>query len=109
MALFQYRQEVDYSKQQAAFKEFLTDFKSFETTSEAAATEAIEGLNLDEDSSEYDFMDDAEDGGGAQRQRREPKVKYMQILQEIADRQKSSIVIELDDLDKVRLDLNNYC
>jgi DNA replication licensing factor MCM7 len=50
-------------------------------------------------------MDDADDGEGAQtrgaRRRREPKLKYMQILQDIANRDASNIVIELDDLDVV--------
>ena len=53
---------------------------------------------------EYDFMDDMEDEGtttrGARR-RREPKLKYMQILQDIANRDVSHILIELDDLEVV--------
>lgn len=32
---------------------------------------------------------------------REPKKKYMDMLQEVADRQRSEVVIELDDLDNV--------
>lgn len=102
MSLFQYRQDVDYPKQQAAFREFLTEFKTFESASEGTAAEAIEDLNLDEDD-EYDMMDDAPDGAaGQRRQRRDPKVKYMQVLQDIADRNRSDILIELDDLAKVR-------
>lgn len=102
MSLFQYRQDVDYPKQQAAFKEFLTEFKTFESTSEGAAAEAIEDLSLGDDD-EYDMMDDGPDGaGGQQRRRRDPKVKYKQILQDIADRNRSDILIELDDLVKVR-------
>ncbi|KAL1968521.1 hypothetical protein VTN77DRAFT_1731 [Rasamsonia byssochlamydoides] len=107
MALLQYPAPVDYAAQQEAFKDFLKHFKSFESASEAAATEAIEDLHIDGDrtSDEYDFMDDAEDGEGAQtsgrtaRRRREPKHKYMQMLQEVADRERSHILIELDDLE----------
>lgn len=106
MALLQYPAPVDYEAQKEAFKDFLQHFKSFESASEAAATEAIEDLHIDGDrtSDEYDFMDDAEDEEGAQRsgrtarRRREPKHKYMQMLQEVADRERSNILIELDDL-----------
>lgn len=108
MSLFQYRQDVDYPKQQAAFREFLTDFKTFDSSSENAAAEAIEDLNLGEDEDdEYDLMDDAPDGaGGQRRQRQDPKVKYMQILQDVADRNRSDVLIELDDLAKVRFVVN---
>lgn len=67
-------------------------------------------MNLDEDvgSEEYDFMDDAENGNGAQRSRRGaqqhgPKLKYMALLQDVADRRKDHITVELDDLDLVGL------
>jgi DNA replication licensing factor MCM7 len=72
----------------------------------------MEDLNIDGDrtSDEYDFMDDVDDEGagthGASR-RREPKLKYMQILQDIANREVSNIVIELDDLDVVRANKNS--
>ena len=49
MALLQYPAPVDYAAQQAAFKDFLLHFKSFESASENAATEAIEDLHIDED------------------------------------------------------------
>ncbi|EAW13889.1 DNA replication licensing factor MCM7 [Aspergillus clavatus NRRL 1] len=102
MALLQYHAPVDYAAQLDSFKDFLQHFKSFESASEAAATEAIEDLRIDEDgtSDEYDFMDDVDEanGGGARRRRREPKLKYMQILQDIADRERTNVLIELDDL-----------
>ncbi|OJJ46640.1 hypothetical protein ASPZODRAFT_66081 [Penicilliopsis zonata CBS 506.65] len=104
MALLQYPAPVNYGAQVDAFADFLKHFKTFESASEAAATEAIEDLNLDGDgtSDEYDFMDDADESGAqrsrADKRRREPKLKYMQILQEIADREKTNILIELDDL-----------
>ena len=59
MALLAYKAPVDYEAQLDAFHSFL---EKFETTKSASdeATEAIDGLNLDEDhtSDEYDFMDD---------------------------------------------------
>lgn len=111
MALLQYPAPVDYDAQQAAFKDFLTQFKSFESASESAAAEAIEGLHIDEDgtSDEYDFMDDIEEEDGrpgrTSRRRRDPKNKYMQILQDVANRDRTDILIELDDLDTVRFQL----
>lgn len=104
MSLLQYAPPVDYPAQTLAFKEFLKGFKTFQSSSEAAATEALEGLNIDEDrsSDEYDFMDDADETNGGTTRRREPKLKYMQILQDIANREKSHVQIELDDLETVR-------
>jgi DNA replication licensing factor MCM7 len=106
MALLQYQAPVDYAAQLDGFKDFLQHFKTLQSTSEAAATEALEDLNIDGDrsSDEYDFMDDVDDEGAdtrGARRRREPKLKYMQILQDIANRDVSNIVIELDDLDVV--------
>ena len=62
-------------------------------------------------SDEYDFMDDEDDGNAAQRsrrqeRRRDPKRKYMQLLQDIADRKASHITIDLDDLDEVCVKIN---
>ena len=86
----------------------MTSFKTSSSLSEAAATSALEDLNIDEDglSDEYDFMDDAVDGSVARpRQRgvgsKASKEKYMEILQRVADRKESEICIELDDLDIV--------
>lgn len=107
MALLQYHAPVDYAAQLDGFKDFLQHFKTLQSKSEAAATEALEDLNIDgsRTSDEYDFMDDAEDGEGAEtrgaRRRREPKLKYMQILQDVANRDASNIVIELDDVEIV--------
>ncbi|KAF9241006.1 hypothetical protein DTO006G1_9083 [Penicillium roqueforti] len=103
MSLLQYPPPVDYSAQLNSFKDFLKGFKTFQSSSEAAATEALEDLNIDDGTSdEYDFMDDADETNGANtrgaRRHREPKLKYMQILQDIANRDKSNILIELDDL-----------
>ncbi|KAJ5368509.1 DNA replication licensing factor MCM7 [Penicillium cataractarum] len=103
MALLQYQAPVDYAAQLDGFKDFLQHFKTLQSSSEAAATEAMEDLNIDGNrtSDEYDFMDDVDDEGAetrGARRRKEPKLKYMQILQDIANRDASNIVIELDDL-----------
>jgi DNA replication licensing factor MCM7 len=104
MALNQYPAPVDYAGQLDAFKDFLKHFKSSESASASAATEAIEDLHIDEDgtSDEYDFMDDVNEGNaqsrGARRRNREQKLKYMQMLQDVADRERADVLIELDDL-----------
>ena len=93
----------------AQFEEFLTSFKSSASASEASATNAFRDLIIDEDglSDEYDFMDDVADGNGGTRSNqrrtneRNPKKKYMEMLQKVADRHTSEVVIELDDLDAV--------
>ena len=54
-------------------------------------------------------MEDAAEGTAAPRtnrrgdSNRDPKLKYMEILQDVADRKVSEICIELDDLDIVSL------
>lgn len=106
MSLLNYPAPVDYAKQLDGFKDFLQHFKTFQSTSEMAATEAMEELNIDGGgtSDEYDFMDDVEDEGRqtrGTRRHREPKLKYMQVLQDIANREKSHILVELDDLEVV--------
>ncbi|KAI9747517.1 MAG: Mcm2-7 hexameric complex component [Lichina confinis] len=104
MALLTCKNLVNYGEQQAAFERFLTEFKSSSSTSAAAATSALQDLNIaDEDhlSDEYDFMDDA-DGAEATRRRRtrgDPKTKYMETLQGVADRTVSEVLVELDDLE----------
>lgn len=96
--------------QPAAFEDFLRSYKS----STAQATNALEDLHIEEDglSDEYDFMDDVEDGAGQGDRRadrgRSPKVKYMKILQDVADRASSQILIELDDLDAVGIVLQDH-
>ena len=86
----------------AAFEDFLQNYKS--TTTDL---DALEDLNLDGDgtSDEYDFMDDVA-GDKETRQRtsrtRQPKRKYMEMLQNVVDRKIKEVTIELDDLDNVR-------
>lgn len=102
MALLTHKSLVNYVEQQAAFEDFLQTFKSSATE----AVEQLEGLNLGEDglSDEYDFMDDVDDRTSTQRSRRQgrsrnPKPKYMQMLQDVADRVTSEILIDLNDLE----------
>ena len=123
MALFNERQIVNYEQQQglhthtrpkhhtrtdraqcvAAFEDFLQNFKSSSTE----AAEQLEGLNINEDdlSDEYDMMDDSDDpapAGTQGRNRSRPsKQKYMQILQEVSDRDREDITIDLNDLETV--------
>ena len=107
MALLQYRAPVNYEAQIEAFRDFLQNFKASASASEESAANAIDGLQLDDGASdEYDFMDDVEGQGqnGARRrggQSHRDKQKYMAVLQDIADRVKTNITIELDDLDLV--------
>ena len=120
MALLTDRAYVNYGEQQGArmpvachspdanqvwraadkFEEFLRDFKS--SSSEAA--ERLGGLRLTGDglADDYDLMDESDDpvADGADA-RRGPKHKYMDMLQDVADRVQSTIVIDLDDVDAV--------
>lgn len=104
MALLSWKAPVDYQAQLDAFQSFLDKFEVSKTAQEEAA-EAIDGLHLDGDhtSDEYDFMDDAEDEGtnNATNRRRPNTRKYRQMLQEVADRERTNITIELDDLKEV--------
>lgn len=43
-------------------------------------------------------MDDVEDGAGARTRGSKSKAKYMNLLQDVADRKKNQILIDLDDL-----------
>lgn len=106
MALLQYTAPVNYSEQKQLFKEFLENFKTFESASESSATEAIEDLRIhaDDDVDGDDAMeDDDEYGQQTTGRKREPKLKYMQVLQEAADRARNNVIIELDDLNTVSL------
>lgn len=87
----------------------LEDFlQSFKTSPKSELAGALGDMNIDEDdfSDEYDFMDD-EDGEGhntrrqVRTQAKTPKLKYMDVLQKVADRYEDEITIDLDDLAKV--------
>ena len=78
----------------------MRNFKSSSTETE----DALEDLRLDGDgtSDEYDFMDDADDTAAATRAQRrsatKSKAKYMNMLQDVADRMNSQVLVDLDDL-----------
>lgn len=84
---------------------------TFKSQGSGDATEALQDLRLDggaNDSDEYDFMDDAEDSEdrAAQRAAATPgKYGYQRMLQEIADRTRNHIYIDLDDLDQASAQL----
>ncbi|KAI9782176.1 MAG: Mcm2-7 hexameric complex component [Peltula sp. TS41687] len=104
MALLTYKAIVNYDEQQAAFEEFLTSFKSASAVTESSAANALQDLHIDDEdlSEDYDFMDDVDGATRPQRRQRsphQPKVKYMEVLQQVADRTTSEILIELDDLE----------
>lgn len=85
----------------AAFEDFLRSFKSSSTE----AADALDSLDLNEhdEDDEYDFMDETEEDG-AQRRGTRPtrsKAKYMNVLQDVADRKVDHIVIDLDDVEQV--------
>jgi DNA replication licensing factor MCM7 len=63
-------------------------------------------MNIDDDiSDEYDFAESDEEAQEARRAARKqpsmPHNKYMDILQEVANRQRDEVTIELDDLFEV--------
>ncbi|KAK4165773.1 DNA replication licensing factor mcm7 [Cladorrhinum sp. PSN259] len=103
MALLQMTAPVNYEVHQAAIESFLTDFK---TSPQETITHALGNINIDEDdiSDEYDFMDEDDDGEQQRRraqdkaQKRAPRHKYKDMLQELADRKTNEAVIELDDI-----------
>lgn len=86
----------------AAFEDFLLNYKSTQTDLDLA----VQDLNIDGDNSseEYDMLDDVTGGKDARQpngQYKEPKRKYMDMLQKVADREVDEVTIELDDLDNV--------
>lgn len=84
----------------AALEDFLKTFKG-----STLEEDGLEELNLqdgDGESEDYDFMDDADNGTAPTRRRdQHGKVKYMKLLQQVADRKTAQIIIELDDLEQV--------
>ena len=94
----------------AAFEDFLLNYKSVQSDLDRA----VQDLNIDGDdtSDEYDFMDDVAGGKEARQpngQHKEPRVKYMDMLQKVADRELDEVTIELDDLDDVGSSVRETC
>jgi DNA replication licensing factor MCM7 len=98
-----------------AFQDFLKSFKST-TSTEAAARDALSHLNMDDEDIDVDDTPrrrSARKNARGSRKRQaatpEPKLKYMEQLQEVANRERTSITIELEDLSAVRSRFNNPC
>ena len=112
MALLNYRAPVDYAAQTDAFRDFLENFKTSQSNSEDAAADAIDDLNIngDDGSDEYDFMDDVAQDGGAERRSRckhGVKRKYFEMLQDVANRDRNNVLVELDDLQEYEQSIGN--
>ncbi|EQL01265.1 DNA replication licensing factor mcm7 [Ophiocordyceps sinensis CO18] len=100
MALREFKAPVNYEKQQKAFEDFLTGFK---TSPEHTIATAMGNVTIDDHdiSDDDDFMDEhqsAERRRQEKERRREPHHKYKDVLQELADRTANEIVIDLDDV-----------
>jgi DNA replication licensing factor MCM7 len=66
----------------------------------------LEGLNLNgdgEEEEEYDMVDDSDDPApdGIQTRNGQSKIKYMKQLQEVANRLRDGILIDLNDVEAV--------
>jgi DNA replication licensing factor MCM7 len=95
----------------AAFESFLSDFKA---SPQETITTALGNINIAEDdlSDDDDFMDE-DDNAQQQQQRRQkkapkqpPRHKYKDMLQQLADRKITELVIDLDDLQSYEQDLS---
>ncbi|KAH7272403.1 hypothetical protein MRS44_002911 [Fusarium solani] len=100
MALREFKAPVSYEKQQHAFQDFLTGYK---TSAEQTITTALGNITIGEDDldDDYDPMDeDNQDGNRGQdkERRRAPHHKYKDMLQQLADRVIDEATIDLDDL-----------
>ncbi|KAI1005553.1 DNA replication licensing factor [Podosphaera aphanis] len=103
MALLQFRAPVDYENQQKAFEEFLSSFKCAPAKTTTSYAQILDDLNDDEA-----FSDDSaliDEGFGEQTSRQAnvnrdtlPRLKYMEILQRVSDRDENEITVDLNDL-----------
>ncbi|KIH90858.1 minichromosome maintenance protein 7 (cell division control protein 47) [Sporothrix brasiliensis 5110] len=102
-----YKKVVDYTAQLAAFKDFLTNYK---TTPEHAITHALGNINIDDDdlSDEYEFVDETDEAAERRARekaaRRKPTHKYRDLLQKLADRQVDEVTVDLDDVSMFEAD-----
>lgn len=82
-----------------AFIDFLKTFK----TSSTEAADQLEGLNLNGGGEEeYDMVDDSDDPAPNRTQtRNKSKLKYMNHLQDVANRERDEIQIDLNDVEAV--------
>lgn len=77
--------------------DFLKHFKSSSTE----AADQLQGLSLNGNGGdeEYDMVDDG--SNGTQTRNGQSKLKYMNLLQDIANRTRDEIVIDLNDVEAV--------
>jgi DNA replication licensing factor MCM7 len=65
----------------------------------------LEGLNLNgnDDDPEYDMLDRADDPAphGARSRGNKQKLKYIDVLQEVSNRERDEVVIDLNDVEAV--------
>ncbi|KAI5795294.1 MCM2/3/5 family-domain-containing protein [Geopyxis carbonaria] len=87
--------DVDYDAQQEAFQDFLKGFKS--SSSEEVARNALSNLNMHDDV-ELNDTPHRMTRGARHQATQAPKIKYMAQLQEVANRERDAITIELEDL-----------
>lgn len=90
----------------AAFEDFLQNYKSTITDLEALGNLNLDDLDHeghDDTSEEYDMMDDVTGGKEARQANgfKAPRRKYMDMLQDVADRKMNEVCIELDDVENV--------
>ncbi|PHH67242.1 hypothetical protein CDD81_3011 [Ophiocordyceps australis] len=111
MALLEFKAPVNYAAQQSAFEKFLDDFK----TSEHIITTAMGDIRIGDDDFSDDDDDDDDDGWmdqdgqpgsrrrlrrrNRQRRTRRMQHKYREMVQEVANRTRNEIRIDLDDVD----------
>ncbi|KAI8936040.1 hypothetical protein NX059_007541 [Plenodomus lindquistii] len=96
MALLTASAPVNYDEQEGAFIDFLRTFKSSSTE----AADQLENLNLNGDGDEYDMVDGDDDPApNGTQSRNKSKLKYMNQLQDIADRVRDEIQIDLNDIE----------
>lgn len=66
----------------------------------------MEGLSLNGNTNgnddEYDMVDQSDDPAPGSQRSRPSKIKYMNILQDVANRVRSDILIDLNDIEAVR-------
>jgi len=94
---------VDYELQQESFNNFLKNFKSV-TSTEEVTRDALSHLHMDDKDEDIESNDTPRRRSTrsgrreTRRQAPEPKLKYMEQLQEIANRERQALTIELEDL-----------
>ncbi len=124
MALLTFKSQVEYDQQQRKFDRSIEQFRvcmltryfsvafesflgAFKTSKATSVADGLLDMSIDDDdiSDEYDFAESDEEAQEARRAARKqasmPHNKYMDILQEVANRQRDEVTVELDDLFEV--------